>query len=251
MERERLIAITMAAIMFVAGILVGTYLVADLLGIGAAPPKSVSFNDPYAPEIDPADFVVGVDNPYFPLVPGTVWKYESKTGDGVERTEVKVLNETRVVMGVTCIVVRDTVTVGGDIEEDTYDWFAQDVHGNVWYFGEDSKEYENGKVKTTEGSWESGVGGAYPGIVMLGDPYVGLTYRQEYLVDEAEDMGSVLSLNGTVTVRGQTYDHVLKTRDFTPLDPNVKEFKFYAPGIGVVLELEGSDRVELTEFTEG
>ncbi len=249
MEKERLNALGLAVAMFVAGILVGTYLVAGLLGVGNGGDKTVTYDDPYEPDIDPADYVSGVDNQYFPLTPGTVWRYEGRTGDGLETIEVRVLNETRVVMGVTCVVVRDTVRVDGEKVEDTYDWYAQDVSGNVWYFGEDSKEYENGKAVSSAGSWESGVDGAYPGIIMLGDPYVGLMYRQEYLEDEAEDMGSVLSLDVTVTVKGETYDHVLKTRDFTPLEPEVKEFKFYAPGIGVVLELEGSERVELVEHT--
>ena len=238
---------TLLSVVFVVGILVGTFVIADLLGVGA-PAKYATFEDPYEPAIDPADFVTGHDNPYLPLVPGTVWRYEGRTGDGVERTEVRVLNETRVVMGVTCTVVRDTVMVGGEVVEDTYDWFAQDAQGNVWYFGEDSKEYANGKVVSSEGSWESGVDGAFPGILMLADPIVGVTYRQEYLLDEAEDMATVISLDETVTVDGQVYDHVLKTRDFTLLDPDVNEHKYYAPGVGVVLEMEGSERVELVEF---
>jgi hypothetical protein len=247
MEKDQLKAIALAAVLFIVGTLVGTYVVAGLLGVGA-PSKYAAFDDSYAPDIDPADFVEGVDNPYFPLVPGTVWRYEGKTGDGLERIEFRVLNETRIVMGVTCTVVRDTVTVDGEKVEDTYDWFAQDSSGNVWYFGEDSKEYEDGKAVNSAGSWEAGVDGAFPGIIMMGDPVVGMTYRQEYLEDEAEDMGTVLSLDETVTVKGHTYSHVLKTRDFTLLDPEVNEYKYYAPGVGVVMEKEGSERVELVEL---
>jgi hypothetical protein len=252
MEKQRLVTIALVISMFIAGLLVGG------LGEGLFEEeeengrtiKGVEFNDPYSPTIDPADFVDVVDNPYYPLAVGSEWTYEGQTEDGLEHIDFRVLNETRVVMGVTCTVVRDTVTVDGELVEDTYDWFAQDVNGNVWYFGEDSTDYEDGKAVSTHGSWESGVGGAYPGIIMLGDPYDGLTYRQEYLKGEAEDMATVLSLDGTVTAGGITYTEVLKTRDFTPLDPKNFAYKYYAPGVGVVLEEEGGERVELEELVQ-
>jgi hypothetical protein len=232
-------SIGLAVVLFIVGILVGAILteVIDDEDEGA-----LSLNDPYQPAINPADFVMGVNNTYFPLVPGTTFVYE-----GAEHVEVHVTNATRIVMGVVCTVVRDTVSEDGAVVEDTYDWYAQDVHGNVWYFGEDSREYEDGKLKGTAGSWEAGVDGALPGIIMFGHPLAGVTYRQEYLKGEAEDMGAVLSLNATATVPLGTFHGVLRTKDFTPLEPGVLEHKYYAPGVGLVLEEEGSSRVELTE----
>ncbi len=208
----------------------------------------------YEPVIVPSDFVGAVDNPYLPLAPGSRWVYEGATEDGLERIVVEVTNDTRQVMGVTCVVVRDTVTVDGEVTEDTWDWFAQDVHGNVWYFGEDTKEYEDGKVVSTEGAWEAGVDGAKPGIVMLAGPLVGLTYRQEYYKGEAEDMAQVLALHGTATTPAGTYSDVLRTKEWTPLEPGVAEEKYYAPGVGCVLEVVtkgGDERVELVEFVAG
>lgn len=251
MDRQRLMAIGLAVSMFVAGLLVGTLgeeLFEDDEEEGNGP-GGIEFNDPYEPIIDPADFVEGVDSTYFPLTPGTKWVYEAETEDGKEHIEVVVLNETRVVLGVTCTVVRDTVKVGGELVEDTYDWFAQDSKGNVWYFGEDSTDYEDGKAVSTKGSWEAGMGGAKPGIIMLADAYVGLTYRQEYLKGEAEDMGSIVSVGETVTVNGHTYTHVIKTKDFTPLEPDNVAYKYYAPDVGVVMEEEDEEQVELVEFT--
>ena len=208
----------------------------------------------YEPVIVPSDFVPGVNNTYFPIAPGTRWVYETKTGDGTERDVVEVTNGTKLVMGVTCVVIRDTASVGGTVVEDTSDWYAQDVRGNVWYFGEDSKEYEGGQVVGTAGSWEGGVGGAKPGIIMLADPEVGLSYHQEYKKGEAEDMAQVLNLDATATVPYGSYGHVLQTKEWTPLEPKVAENKYYAPGVGCVLEVAvkgGTDRTELIEYMAG
>ena len=149
---------------------------------------------------------------------------------------IHVTSRTKEILGITSIVVRDTVTVAGEIHEDTFDWYAQDVDGNVWYMGEDTKEYENGKVSTTEGSWEAGVDGALPGIIMPADPTVGLAYTQEHYAGEAEDKGRILALGESVTVPYGSFDEVLVTEDRTPLEPKVLEHKYYAPGIGVVFE---------------
>jgi hypothetical protein len=183
-----------------------------------------------------------------------MWIYETKTGDGTERDVVEVTNITKVIMGVTCVVVADTVSIDGSNIEVTADWYAQDQRGNVWYFGEYSTEYEGAKVVSHAGSWEAGVGGAKAGIVMLADPEVGLSYRQEYLKGEAEDMAQVLNLDATSIVPYGAYDHVLQTKELTPLEPKVAEDKFYAPGIGCVLEVGvkgGSDRTELIEYYPG
>jgi hypothetical protein len=135
---------------------------------------------------------------------------------------------------VPATVVRDQVFLNGELEEDTFDWFAQDRHGNVWYFGEKTAEYANGKVASTAGSWEGGVDGALPGIIMLADPQVGDVYRQEFYKGQAEDVGEVTGVGGSITVPLGTFTDILVTEEWTPLEPNVRERKTYVPGIGVV-----------------
>ena len=137
-----------------------------LASTGQAGPRHAARSGPYHPVIDPAHFQVNVDNPYFPLVPGTTFKFVEKLGKHVSENEITVTHDTRTIMGVPCIVVRDVVREKGTLKEDTFDWYAQDKQGNVWYFGEDTKEYlANGKVDT-EGSWEAGVDRNQPGIIM-------------------------------------------------------------------------------------
>src|SRR5215217_4566886 len=181
----------------------------------------------YSPHIDPADFTTKIDNKYFPLKPGTTFVYEGKMEGASERDEMAVTHDTKQVMGVECVVASDKVTEGGKLIEQTYDWYAQDKEGNVWYFGEDVTEYKNGKVTGHEGSWESGVDGARPGIAMKADPRVGQTYRQEYSKGVAEDKARVVSLNGSVEVPYGKYDRVLVTEEFTPLEPGVVERQYY------------------------
>lgn len=213
---------------------------------GPSFPPAVS---PYDVEINPADFVDVIDNPYLPLRPGTTHIYEGLSDGELERVVVSVTEETRNIMGVTCTVVRDVVRVDGEIVEKTFDWFAQDRFGNVWYFGENSREYEGGKPINRAGSWEAGIDGALPGIVMLGDPQIGDLYRQEYFAGEAEDMGEVLRLDASVRVPFGTFHEVLVTADTTPLEPKVLERKFYARGVGLVLErdVKGPGQVKLIE----
>jgi len=208
----------------------------------------------YAPEVDPAQFVDRIDNPYLPLLPGASWVYESVEGDEKERIEVVVTSERREVMGISAVVVRDTVSVDGEVIEDTFDWYAQDRAGNVWYLGEDTTEYEDGQAVSTEGAWEAGVDGALPGIVMPAMPAVGDAYRQEYYAGEAEDMAEVVKIGRSLAVALGTYADVLTIREWTPLEPDVVEDKSYAPGVGVILEQKvrgGTGRVELVEFTPG
>ena len=203
----------------------------------------------YAPSLDPARFVRGVDNPFFPLAPGTRWIYESE--DGSERIEVVVLQETREVIGITATVVRDTVPEDGELIEDTFDWYAQDVDGNVWYLGEDSKEFDAGVFVGTAGSWEAGVDGALPGVIMHGAPRVGVGYRQEYYAGEAEDLAEVRRLDGEATVPYGSFLDLLVIREWNPLDPGVVEDKYYARSIGLVLEVQvrgGNERIELVRF---
>ena len=204
------------------------------------------------PSLDPNNFVTKVTNPYFPLKPGTRYIYEAQTEDGLETIEVFVTHETREVMGVATTVVRDTVTIEGELIEDTFDWFAQDKVGNVWYFGEVAKNYEDGEFKDTSGSWEAGVNGAIPGIIMLANPQVNDLYRQEFYKDEAEDMAQVVNLGDIQTVPYGTFDDLLVTLDWNPLESDAQEHKYYAKGVGPVLEtsLDGTERVELVEILQ-
>ena len=204
----------------------------------------------YAPDIDPAGFSTVIDHPYLPLTPGSRWVYESQTPEGLERIVVEVTDDTREVMGVEAVVVRDTVTLDGVVIEDTFDWYAQDAEGNVWYFGEDTREFENGIAVNASGAWEAGIDGALPGIVMEADPQVGDRYRQEYYEGEAEDEGKVLSLDATVTVPFGDFDGVLQTKDFTRLERGVVEHKFYAKGVGVVQEQKVKGGSQLTVLVE-
>jgi hypothetical protein len=208
-------------------------------GVTTDPALDPLAGTPYAPTIDPDDFTGPIDNPYMPLVPGAARIYESQTADGLERIEVIVLDETRAVMGVTTTVVRDTVTLDGVLVEDTFDWFAQDAAGNVWYFGEAVDNYEDGVLTDHAGSWEAGVGGAQPGIVMFADPLARVSepYRQEYFSGEAEDMGRVVGAAGPLSVPFGSFDDVVQTEDWTPLEPDAREHKFYARGVGVVREV--------------
>jgi hypothetical protein len=218
----------------------------------AALPAAAGDEKPYDPKIRPADFVDTVDNPYFPLVPGARWVYESRTPDGLERIVIEVTSERKRIMGVSTTVVHDTVTLDGQIIEDTFDWYAQDDEGNVWYFGEDTHEYENGVPVNSKGAWQAGVDGAQPGIIMLADPRVGDVYRQEYAKGVAEDKAKVLSVTATADVPFGSYSSdVLKTRDWNPLERGTAEHKFYARGVGTVLErpVRGAERVELVEHT--
>ena len=182
----------------------------------------------YTPHIDPVDFTTTIDNQYFPLKPGTTFYYDG----GAERDQMTVTSDTKKVMGVECVVVNDKAWENGKLIEQTYDWFAQDKEGNVWYFGEDTKEYENGKVTSTKGSWEAGVDGAKPGIIMQADPKVGESYRQEYYPGEAMDLARVLSIDASVTVPYGSFDHVLETKEWTPLQPGFFEKKYDVRGVG-------------------
>jgi hypothetical protein len=199
-------------------------------------PAALVEGEPYDPRIDPAEFVHRIDNPYYPLVPGTTRLYLGKS-DGEQESETFVVTDkTKTIMGIETTVVRDRVFVAGELVEDTFDWFAQDRYGNVWYFGESSHDIENGKVVSTAGSWEAGVDGAVPGIVMLAEPEIGDTYRQEFYAGEAEDVAKVVGLDETLDVPFGTFDTVLVTEDRNPLEPRFLEKKYYAPGIGVIYE---------------
>jgi hypothetical protein len=206
-------------------------------------------------KFDPCDFSTEetIDNPYLTLTLGTTFTYESETEEGTEEDIVTVTDETKEILGVTARVVRDTVYLDGELIEDTFDWFAQDKEGNVWYLGEDTKEYENGQVVSTEGSWEAGVDGAEAGIVMLADPQVGDTYRQEWYPDHAEDAAEVISLNEEVTVPYGTFTNCLQTREFSTLDPDLNEYKYYCPDVGAVTQevvIDSGETVDLIDVQQ-
>ncbi|HEX6655230.1 MAG TPA: hypothetical protein VF153_03360 [Candidatus Limnocylindria bacterium] len=205
----------------------------------------------YAPTIDPANFVEAVDNPYFPLVPGTRWVMQAHGGSAGEMTITLVTHQTKTIMGIKCTVVRDEVDLNGELKELTHDWYAQDSEGNVWYMGEETAEYRNGHVSTREGSWEAGVGGAVPGIIMPGSPIVDLTYRQEFLKGSAEDLAKVVDLSAKADTPFDTFTDVRVTEDWTPLEPNIVERKYYARGVGLVMEQlvqGGNGTNKLTEY---
>ncbi|NJM25174.1 MAG: hypothetical protein HC859_06400 [Bacteroidia bacterium] len=192
---------------------------------------------PYSVVIDPANFLdAGITgNTFFPLATGKRFVYEGKNEDNEPvRVETEFTMDTRVVMGVVCAVVRDRAYENGELVEDTDDWYAQDVDGNVWYFGEATQEIEGGSVVNTHGSWEAGVDGALPGIIMLAKPISGMWYRQEYYENEAEDVAQILSLVENVTVGHGAYTNCLQVAEWNLLEPGIIEHKFYAPGVGNV-----------------
>jgi hypothetical protein len=187
---------------------------------------------PYSPKVDPAQFTHTITNKYFPLVPGTVMVYEGKRDGEPLRIELTVTNETKDIFGVRTIVVRDIVS--GALDERTSDWYAQDAAGNVWYFGEDTKEYTNGVVSSTAGTWEAGVDGALPGVIMQADPVQGRAYRQEYRPTVAEDVARIKQVGASADVPAGKYSDVLVTNDRDLLDLNKDEDKYFAPGVGMV-----------------
>lgn len=204
----------------------------------------------YSVQVDPSRFVTTIDNPWLPFTPGSRWVYEAGGG---ERNEVVVTGQTRKIMGITATVVRDVETRNGELVEETSDWYAQDRDGNVWYLGEDTRAFRNGEPSPA-GSWEAGVDGALPGIIMQADPQVGDAYRQEFYRGQAEDMGKVVRLGASQTVPFRSFDGLLVTQDWTPLEPEVVEEKYYAKGVGLVLETTirgGSDRNQLVSYQAG
>ena len=188
--------------------------------------------------LDPAGFVGQIDNVYWPMAPETRWVYrETDRVGNAQRVTVTVTSRTKTIVGIEATVVHDKVTERGEVVENTFDWYAQDDCGNVWYLGENTKEYEDGKLVSTEGSWEAGVDGAQPGVIVPAEPVDDMTYRQEYSAGEAEDMSEVLSTDEQAQVPFGHFTDVLLTKDFTPLEPRVLEYKLYAPSVGPVLVL--------------
>jgi hypothetical protein len=225
---------------------------------GALAVNGGACNADYAPTIVPADFMTSggapnpIDNPYFPLAVGSTWRYEGFKEDASLSDVMTVTANTRTIMGVTVAVVQDTAFEDGILAEDTFDWYAQDDAGNVWYFGEDTREYdEQGNVISTEGSWEAGVGDNLPGVLMEADPAAGDTYRQEYAPEVAVDMATVINRNKQLTVPFDSFDNAVETKEYSCLEKGL-DHKFYGYGVGLVRELAvagGAEGIDLVSFT--
>lgn len=206
--------------------------------------------------LDPSKFTTRIDNPWWPMRPGSRWIYRETDPDGTrQRVVVTVTNRTKLIAnGVRARMVRDVVTEAGEPVEKTDDWYAQDEAGNIWYLGEFTQEFENGRPVSTEGSFEAGVDGAQPGVIMPARPREGMKYRQEYYAGQAEDRGEIFALGQQAEVPFGHFGRVLMTKDTNPLDPKVLEFKFFARGVGPVLAVGvsgGADREELVSFRRG
>jgi hypothetical protein len=209
----------------------------------------------YSPSIDPANFVDVIDNRYFPLKPGTGFHYKGVAENGTtpQTDDEVVTNRTKEILGVSCTVIRDVVSSHGSPIEKTFDWYAQDKYGNVWYMGEDTRELQNGRFVKMSDSWEAGVNGAKPGIIMPGNPQPGDAYRQEYYPGHALDQARVLGSGGAVKVPNGAYAHTLATVETAPqIDPGVSERKYYVAGVGDVKEqtVRGNhEQIELISVT--
>jgi hypothetical protein len=218
--------------------------------------------EPYDPDFVPENFVDPLEigagvapNPWFPLIPGAQWVYESES----ETITVTVTDRTKLIDGVICLVATDVVEEDGQPIEITDDWFAQDLDGNVWYCGEiaqnfelfEGDEPEEAELVDIDGSWKAGREGARPGIIMLAAPQVGDVYREEFALGEAEDLAAVVDLAGDESAPAAACAGAcVVTRNFSPFEPGIEEFKSYAPGVGLVVEIDADGgRVELVEFT--
>jgi hypothetical protein len=207
-------------------------------------------------ELDPADFTTDIDNPWWPMAVGSTWVYTEMDSEGTEqRVEVTVTGKTKkLANGIEARIVHDAVTEDGEPVEITDDFYAQDSKGNIWYLGEETAEYENGKVSSRDGSFEAGTDGAQAGIAMPANPQPGMTYRQEYFKGEAEDEAEVIKTDVQAEVPFGHFENVLMTMDTNPLEPKNLEFKFYARDVGLVLAVSvsgSSDREELVKYTTG
>jgi hypothetical protein len=192
-------------------------------------------------DLDPADFTTQIDNPYRPMAPGSRRVYRSTDTDGtVQRAEVSVTSKTKeLANGIEARVVREAVTEGGELLEQEDDWYAQDSNGNVWYFGEAVKEYENGKVAATS-TWQAGVDGAQPGVVMPAEPNAGVAFRQTHYAGKEEDRGTVLSNQERVEAPAGYFRDAVTIKESSPLEPKLLEYKLYAKGIGLVRGIQVS-----------
>jgi len=237
--------------------LVGVALVATLFTAGAnAAPGQPCDALPQGSEhvaLDPSNFVARVDNPLWPMAPGTVWVYrETNDAGDLQRNVVTVERRTKTIEGIDATVVRDVIFERGQLTEHTFDWYAQDTCGNVWYLGENTEELHNGNVTSREGSWQAGVHGAEAGVIVPADPQPLQDYRQEYLAGHAEDNARTLSVDEQVGVPFGHFRDAMLVRESSPLEPAVLEYKLYAPGVGPAMAVSVSgetDREVLLKMT--
>jgi uncharacterized protein YjiK len=206
----------------------------------------------YDPSIIPENFIDVPKNPYLPVIPGTILRYTGTDKEKIETIEIHVTHATKTILGITCIGASEQVLSGGNPVEMTISWYAQDQDGNVWQFGEETEELNNGQVISTDGTWEAGVDGAKPGIVMRQNPQPGAPYRQEYYFNNAEDMGQVVDILESLATGIGVFNNVIKVKEWTELEPGLEEYKYYAPNVGLILEevvKGGSGRIEITEYS--
>lgn len=222
-------------------VLVATSLIALYVASDSAPARRSSPR--------PSDFTARVDNPWFPLTPGTTYVYRGSDTGQPSRDVVTVTHRTKRVDGVPCVVIEDRLYLSGRLAERTTDWYSQDKQGNVWYFGEETANLdENGHVTSTWGSWEAGRDGARAGIFMPARPKVGQSFRQEFYQGHAEDHFEIVGLRASVHTPYVSSTRALLTKEWSPLEPGVIDHKLYVHGIGTVFELTvkgGSERNEL------
>ena len=230
------------------------------------PPFGASFQADFVDPLTIGDPGGPAPHPYLPLTQGSTWVYEGTfTEDGEEITEtitVTVTDRIKLVDGIRCLVVRDVVEIDGELVEDTDDWFAQDVSGNIWYCGEEVKDYETfdgdapplPQLVAIDGSFKAGRDGDEAGILLPAILNVGDIYRQEVSFTNAEDVIEIIAVDATESVPAASCaGDCLVTLDYSPLEPGVEENKYYAPGIGMILEvnLDTGERVELISYGEG
>jgi hypothetical protein len=209
-------------------------------------------NGPYHPELEPSQFSSAVTNPWMPMPEGRVLVYDKRTVHGLERIEVRCTRGTVEIAGIACTTLHSARTVDGVLVEESLEYFAQHANGDVWFLGESAREYEDGFLVSIDGSWRAGSDGAQPGVVMTGNPVVGEVCRAAYVMDEDEDLIKVVSLNETVMTAHGTYHNCVVIDEWSPLEPGELDRKSFAPGIGLVLEVDlvTGERRELTAIID-
>ena len=226
------------------------FLVATLLlvSFGCKKDTARQIDSSYSPDINPANFTNStiITNPYYPATPGKKYIYEGQTDEGFERVEEQRLNITKTIMGITCVISNFKGYVNDKLVEETWDWYAQDNDGTLWYFGEEVNNYnQNGTLIDHGGSWEAGVDGAQPGKIMPAHPQTAMKYREEYYFGHAEDQAEIIGTGLNETISLGTYNNCIKTKNWTVLEPDALENKIYAPGIGLIKETDIPGKFEI------